>query len=129
MRTATRKTRPSLGDLAEQFEAAVSEKRSLETRLTQAAGEFDGERSRLHSEIAVLREQLEQLQKPKQSETAEGTQESISSAKERLIRDEMERKFQALIIETRRERNRFAEQVAKMKTKLSKCICQSSGLE
>jgi chromosome segregation ATPase len=92
-------------------------------RQRKALSEFESERSRLNSEIAALRAQIGQQKKSESG--AEGA--TPSSAKERLIKDELERKFQAAIVETRREQKRCAEQVAQLKIKLSKCICQGSG--
>jgi len=94
------------------------------TRQRKALSEFESERSRLNSEIAALRAQIEQ-QKKSESGAEDGA--TSSSARERLIKDELERKFQAAIVETRREQKRCAEQVAQLKIKLSKCICQGSG--
>jgi len=96
------------------------------TRQRKTLAEFESERSRLNSEIVSLRARIEELQKKSASGAEAGT---MSSAKERLIKDELERKFQAAIVEARREQKRFAEQVVKMKTKLAKCICQSSSLD
>ena len=93
------------------------------TRQRKALSEFESERSRLNSEIAALRAQIEQQKKSENR--AEGA--TNSSSRERLIKDELERKFQAAIVESRREQKRCAEQVAQLKIKLSKCICQGSG--
>jgi chromosome segregation ATPase len=93
------------------------------TRQRKALSEFESERSRLNSEITALRAQIEQQKKS--GSGAEGA--TNSSARERLIKDELERKFQAAIVETRREQKRCAEQVAQLKIKLSKCICHGSG--
>jgi hypothetical protein len=123
MPTTTRK-RPSLGELADRFEAALTEKKDLESRLSKTLGEVAGERSRLNSEIAALRAQLEQQKKSQSG--AEGATVS-TAAKERLIKDELERKFQAVIVEARREQKRYAEQLAQLKIRLSQCICQSSS--
>ena len=110
----------------EQLQIKSKSEAEESTRQRKTLAEFESERSRLNSEIATLRAQIEELQKKSES-GAEGVM--ISSAKERLIKDELERKFQAAIVEARREQKRFAEQVVKMKTKLAKCICQSSSLD
>jgi len=53
--------------------------------------------------------------------------QSLLAAKERLIRDEFERKYQELAVEVKREHNRYTEEVRKLKKQLSNCICQVSG--
>ena len=53
--------------------------------------------------------------------------QSLLAAKERLIRDEFERKYQELAVEMKRERNRYTEEVQKLKRQLSNCICRVSG--
>ena len=165
MSTTTRK-RLSLGELADRFEAALTEKKDLELRLSKTLGEVASERTQLNSEITSLRGQLEQLQRKnkidaedttrqrkafsefesernrlnseiaalraqleqqkKSQSGAEGATVS-SAAKERSIKDELERKFQAAIVEARREQKRYAEQLAQLKIRLSHCTCQSSS--
>ena len=53
--------------------------------------------------------------------------QSLLAAKERLIRDEFERKYQDLAVEVKRERNRYTKEVQKLKKQLSNCICRVSG--
>src|SRR5262245_15446062 len=67
----TTRKRPSLGELADRFESAVTEKKDLESRLSKTLGELDGERSRLNSEITTLRYQVEQLQRKNKSDAEE----------------------------------------------------------
>jgi hypothetical protein len=50
--------------------------------------------------------------------------QSLLAAKERLIRDEFERKYQELAAEVKRERHRYTEEVQKLKRQLSTCICK-----
>jgi chromosome segregation ATPase len=164
MPTTTRK-RPSLGELADRFEAALTEKKDLESRLSKTLGEVASERSRLNSEITSLRGQLEQLQRKNKNESEQAIRQRAvgefesernrlnseiaalraqlepqkksqsggegstvsSAAKERLIKEELERKFQAMIVEARREQKRYAEQLAQLKIKLSQCVCQPSS--
>ena len=161
----TTRKRPSLGELADRFESAFTEKKDLESRLSKILVELDGERSRLNSEITSLRGQLEQLQRKNKSDAEDTTRQrkafsefesernrlnseiaalrsqleqqkksqsgaegaTVSSARERSIKDELERKFQAAIVEARREQKRNAEQLAQLKIRLSQCVCQSSS--
>ena len=53
--------------------------------------------------------------------------QSLLAAKEKLIRDEFERKYQELAVEVKRERKRYTEEVQKLKRQLSNCICRVSG--
>jgi hypothetical protein len=53
--------------------------------------------------------------------------QSLLAARERLIRDEFERKYQELAVEMKRERNRYKEEVQKLKRQLLNCICGVSG--
>jgi hypothetical protein len=79
----------------------------------QTCAEFDGERIRLNSEIANLRSQLtSRLQ-------------SILAIKEKLMREEFERKFQELTLEVRQERHRYWNAIDEMKKQIASCICRA----
>ena len=58
---------------------------------------------------------------------ADARLQSLLAAKERLIRDEFERKYQELVVELKRERNRYREEVQRLKRQSSNCICRVSG--
>jgi hypothetical protein len=117
----------SLSDFAEKFQCLVNENRDLTFRLSktldenaalnelhkQACVEFDGERIRLNSEIANLKLQLN------------SRLNSILTAKEKLIREEFERKFQELTLQIRQERNRYRNAVEDMKKRMARCICRA----
>jgi F0F1-type ATP synthase membrane subunit b/b' len=118
-----------LSYLAEQFASLLNEKRDLTSQLSealdentalnrlynQAREEFDRERIRLNSEIANLRSQLtSRLQ-------------SILAVKEKLIREEFERKFQELTVEVRQERHRYRNAIEEMKRQISSCICRAKN--
>jgi len=128
-----------LTDFAEQFESVVKEKQDLASRLTKALAdisaitqlhqrahaEFDRERTRLNSEIAGLRAQVLGLTCRAQNGTIDDARvQSLLAARERLIRDEFERKFQELTVAVKQERSRYTEEVQKLKTQLSNCICK-----
>jgi SMC interacting uncharacterized protein involved in chromosome segregation len=131
LQTQTQRRPVSLNEFLQHFESMVSEKNALELRLSLALREkaeldqvhqrtrvdFDAERSRLNAEIDTLRGQLS------------GRSESFGSvlgAKERLIRDEFERKYQDLLVQVRRERTKHGEVVQNLKKQLSACICHLS---
>ena len=119
----------SLSYLAEQFGCLLNEKRDLTSQLSKAldenaalnrlykqtCAEFDGERIRLHSEIANLRSQLtSRLQ-------------SILAIKEKLMREEFDRKFQELSLQVRQERHRYRNAIEEMKKQTASCICRAKN--
>ena len=119
----------SLSYLAEQFGCLLNEKRDLTSQLSKAldenaalnrlykqtCAEFDGERIQLNSEIANLRSQLtSRLQ-------------SMLAIKEKLMREEFERKFQELTLEVRQERHRYKNAIEKMKQQIASCICRAKN--
>src|SRR5262245_17695166 len=88
----------SMSEFADQFESVLKEKRELQSRLNEALdakaalthlyehmrAQFDGERNRLTSEIARLRDQLNGS--PKTAGAAAASMQSLLIAKERLIK-------------------------------------------
>jgi hypothetical protein len=128
-----------MSEFADQFECVIKEKRELESRLHEALDEkaalthlyehmriqFDGERNRLTSEIASLRDELNRSAKPRGPAVVDrDSVQSLLIAKEKLIKEEIDRKVQELTIEIRRERKKYATQIETMKSRLSNCICQ-----
>jgi len=125
---ALRQAVPSkeLSDLSEKLECSLNEKRDLTSRLSKAldenaalnrlysrtCAESDAERIRFNSEIANLRSQLT------------GRLQSILAVKEKLMREEFERKFQELTLEVKQERHRYKNAIEEMKRQIAKCICQ-----
>ena len=125
---ALRQAVPSkeLSDLSEKLECSLNEKRDLTSRLSKALdenaalnrlysrtrAESAAERIRLNSEIANLRSQVT------------GRVQSILAVKEKLMREEFERKFQELTLEVKQERHRYKNAIEEMKRQIAKCICQ-----
>ena len=119
----------SLSYLAEQFGCLLNEKRDLTSQLSKAldenaalnrlyeqtCAEFDSERIRLNSEIANLRSQLT------------GRLQSILAIKEKLMREEFERKFQDLTLEVRRERQRYKNAIEEVRKQTAGCICRAKN--
>ena len=99
-------------DLTSQLSKALDENATLNRLYTETCAELDGERIRLNSEIANLRSQLT------------GRLQSILAVKERLMREEFERKFQELTVEVRQERHKYRNAIAEMKRQIASCICQ-----
>jgi len=142
LRPSTERRRPSLSEFAEQFESAINEKQDLASRLSklvdditamtrlheQAHAEFDCERTQLNSEITNLRAQLTGLSNRSENRTSDDSRlQSLLAARERLIRDEFERKFRELTVQVKQERSRYAQAVQKVQKQLSSCICRASG--
>ena len=132
--------KPSLSEFAEQFASVVKEKQDLASRLSKALAdvsaitqlhqrahtEFDSERTRLNSEIDKLRAQLiGVVKRPENPTTDDARVQSLLAARERLIRDEFERKFQELTVAVRQERNKYSEEVQRLKAQLTNCICRA----
>ena len=125
---ALRQAVPSkeLSDLSEKLECSLNENRDLTSRLSKAldenaalnrlysrtCAESAAERIRLNSEIANLRSQVT------------GRVQSILAVKEKLMREEFERKFQELTLEVKQERHRYKNAIEEMKRQIAKCICQ-----
>jgi hypothetical protein len=133
----------SLNEFAEQFEKAIHDKQALSTRLGQALDEiasmsryfqeertrFEAERNNLNLEIESLRAQLsESSRKDHRKIEQDAGIQSVLAARERLIRDEFERKFQELTIDVRRLRKKHSDEVQRLKDQLSNCICRGAGL-
>jgi len=135
-------TSRSLQEIAEQLEAALKEKHDLERRLKEALNdrialhlqyaEANAELTRdtinLQSEVAELRAQIRESIKQSQN-LASGNDRQLAdfAAREKLIKDEFERKLKALQSEVQTERHQFREIVNKLKSQLAGCICRSSS--
>jgi hypothetical protein len=134
----------SLSEFAEQYETVVKERQDLSWRLCQALEEieainqiyqqrrleFDSERTRLNLEIHSLRTQLQefakkQAEKQRSNGDSAGVQ-SVIAAREKLIREEFDKKFQELLVEVRTQKKKYSDQVDQMKKKMSTCMCQAS---
>jgi DNA repair exonuclease SbcCD ATPase subunit len=89
--------------------------------------EFDVEKRRLNSEIERLQAQIAEGSKRDETTTSAGIQ-ALLRTRERLTREEFERKYQELAAEVRRQRKKYAEQVDEMKNQLSGCLCKVSRL-
>jgi len=99
-------------DLTSQLSKALDENATLNRLYRETCADLDRDRIQLNSEIANLRSQLtSRLQ-------------SIVAIKEKLMREEFERKFQELTLEVRQERHRYKNAIADMKRQIAKCICQ-----
>ena len=121
----------SASEMAERLARSHVDKQELEARLDEllhennilklqcssAAVELEDEQKRFKAEIASLLSQLELKQ------TGVGRHEAESAARERLLKDDLERKIEALQVELNREKQRSARRLEEMESRLGNCIC------
>src|SRR5262245_38889153 len=111
-----------LNDFADQFTCLLNEKRDLTFRLTKALAE-NAKLSQLHQQAcAQLDGERNRLTKSQNAGPA--SLQSLLAAKEKLIREEFERKFQELTVAVRQERTKYKTAVDEMKKQMAGCICQ-----
>jgi hypothetical protein len=104
------KSARSLGEIAELVEVTLKDKQQLERKLSELA-----------QENGRLSESLSELQS---RPGGKGRQQAELAARERLIRDEYERKAQALQLEFNKERRLLADRFKKMQDQMAGCICR-----
>ena len=141
---------PSLGEIAEQLKRALADKQTIESRLAdvfeenrslclrydQAKSKFAEEQERLKFEIEDLRWQVAKGRKQLEDKSGGGRQVAELAARERLLKDECERKVQSLQIELNKERHQrnkerdqYAKRIEKMELDHVSCICRSVGIQ
>src|SRR5262245_4406135 len=94
-------------DLREQFESLLNEKRDVTSQL----GKVLDENAALNLEIAKLRSQLA------------SRLPSVLAAKEKLMKEEFDRKLQELTLEVRQERYRYRNAIGEVQKQIASCIC------
>jgi len=97
----------SIDEFVVQFENALKEKQSLESRLAKAL-----------EELETLRAQVKHDPRLK----------SFLALQEKLIRDEFEMKYRDLQVQVKQMRKKYTQQVEEMKAQLSNCICHGARL-
>jgi hypothetical protein len=131
------KDQPSATEIAERLARSHIDKQQLEGRLDEllhennilklqcsaAAAELEDEQKRLKGEIDSLRAQLDARQ------PGEGRHEAEAAARERLLKDEFERKLETLQVELNRERQRSARQLEEIQARFGSCICGAALME
>ena len=107
-----------LGETAEQLERALADKQALESRLADVLEENRRLQLRYGREL--------------QDKSGAGRQVAELAARERLLKDECERKVQAIQLELNKERhqlnkerNQYARHIEKMELDRAGCICGS----
>lgn len=108
------KANPSSGAIAEHLDRALAEKQALERRLAEALEE----NRKLSSQVS------DELNKLQESPTAGGRYQAVFAARERLLKDEFERKIQALQTEFNKERYQHSKRLEQLKQDMSTCICR-----
>ena len=104
--------------LTEEFQCLLNEKRELTFRLSKALDE-NATLNQLHRQACAETVNL-------QSQLSSRLQ-ALLATKERLIRDEYERKFQELTVEVKQERIRHNKLLEEMKEQIANCICRSKA--
>jgi len=109
----------SLGNAGELTGIELNEPRSRD---------IEGEKRLFDSELDKVREDFAEYSRSedKRREIRGGIQ-SLLETKERLMRNEFERKFQELAVQVKRQRIQHTEQVDKLKKQLQDCICNGPG--
>src|SRR5262245_40722588 len=135
------KTSRSMHEIGEHLEKALKEKQELERRFVQllqennqlslrcdkASAELTAERIRRTDEVARLEAQINEPRKPALAQGGEGRQKAELAAREKLIRDEFERKIQEMQLELNKERHLLAKRLEKMKAEAASCICKGNA--
>jgi hypothetical protein len=100
--TRLRKSRLSFGDIAEYLERTLKDNENLERKLAQ------------------LIEENDRLKKM----SLNGRQEAELAMRERLMKDELERRTQAIRVEMKKEHRELVQHVEKLKGDLLGCFCR-----
>ena len=115
-------------ELESRIAELLEENEILKLRCSVAAAELTDERQRLKGEIAALQSQIADAQQSRQRGGI-GAREAESAARERLLKNEFERKIQDLQVELKKQRQRHDEQMHAVKRKMTNCICGDIGID
>jgi hypothetical protein len=133
------KTGRSLSEIAEHLECALADNQALELRVaelleenrklslrcSETASELTSERERSKAEISDLRSQVaDGLKRLQEKSIAGGRQHVQQATRERLMKEECERKVQALQLQLNKERHRHAKEIGEMEQDLASCFCK-----
>jgi hypothetical protein len=108
-------------DIERHLKEALQERDQLKARCAAATAELASVRLHLKSEIFELQRHLTES-----SKTVSSRQQAEFAAREKLIRDECERKLQAVQISVKQERRQLQARLDRMKEELSGCICRQT---
>jgi len=110
----------SLTDIAEHLERRFKDEQKLERKLN----ELVEENSRLARRCAQVDAELAVL---KSKPAVNGRHEAELAVREKLLKDEFERKTQELRIEMKKERRQLVENVEQLKKELEGCFCRQQS--
>jgi len=134
----------SASEMAERLARSHVDKQHLEHRLTELVKENtllkiqssvamrdlmaerqrnQQDRERLDGEMTGLKSQLQQAEQRAQDTAGAGRREAESAARERLLKDDFEKKIEFLKTQLNKERQGFANQLQEVKAKMADCIC------
>jgi hypothetical protein len=125
----------SLTAIAEDLDCALRYKQEIERRLSEVIRERDSLNARCEqakAELANIRTRMKmeitnlQLQLAESSKSTLKRQQAELAAREKLIRDEFERKLQTIQVGMKQERHQLQQRLAKMKEEMSACICRQT---
>ena len=119
----------SLKDIAEHLERAVKLEENLERKLTELLAENNRLARRCAQADADLAATMESMEKLKSKPAVRGRQEAELAVRERLLRDEFERKTQEIRLEMKKERLQLVESVEQLKKELEGCFCRKHSDE
>ena len=115
----------STSEMAEWLAQSQVNKQALE----QQIAELLEENKRLIGEIDGLQSQLAEAVEKQKDNLGAGRREAVSAARERLLKDEFERKIEDLQVELNRVRQRATKQIEDLQTRVSDCICGAIRIE
>ena len=108
----------STSEMAEYLAQSHVDKQALECQLAE-----------LQDENRLLKSELADAVEKQKGSMGAGRREAESAARERLLKDEFERKVESLQVELNRIRQRALKQAEEMQAKMAGCICGEIRIE
>ena len=124
------KTGRSLNEIAEHLERAIKEKQDIERRFAELLlenNQLNLRCAKADAELTAERLRRSDEARLQANGRGEGRQQAELAAREKLIRDEFERKIQELKLELNKERHLMAKRLEKMKAEAASCICRGNS--
>jgi len=100
-------------NLLSRLTQALDENAALSRKYEESLAEFDRHRDELNAEIEKLNARLS------------GRLKSLLEPREKLMREEYERRFQDLTVDLRSERGKYSRELKALKERMGLCICGS----
>jgi hypothetical protein len=108
----------STSEMAEYLAQSHVDKQALECQVAE-----------LQEENRLLKSELAEAMEKQRQNTGVGRREAEAAARERLLKDEFERKVESIQVDLNRIRQRAVKQVEEMKAKMAGCICGEIRIE